>query len=96
MFCEKSCSQKFRNIHGKTPVFESLFNKVADLKACNFIKKRLQYRCFPVNIGKLLRTPVLKKNMRIILTIHDQSQQTFTCSKSTIDAVKKGVKYVHS
>ena len=23
------------------------------LKACNFIKKRLQHRCFPVNIAKL-------------------------------------------
>ena len=29
-------------------------------QVCNFIKKRLQRRCFPVNIGKLLRTPVLK------------------------------------
>ena len=26
------------------------------LKACNFIKKRLQHRCFPVNIAKFLRT----------------------------------------
>ena len=25
---------------------------VAGLKACNFIKKRLQHRCFPVNIVK--------------------------------------------
>ena len=30
------------------------FNKVAGCKACNFIKKRLQHRCFPVNIAKLL------------------------------------------
>ena len=29
-------------------------------KACNFIKKRLQHRCFPVNIAKLFRTPILK------------------------------------
>ena len=28
--------------------------------ACNFIKKRLQHRCFPVNIAKFLRTPILK------------------------------------
>ena len=27
---------------------------------CNFIKKRLQRRCFPVNIAKLLRTSILK------------------------------------
>ena len=32
------------------------FEKVAGLKACNFIKKRLKYRCFPVNIAKFLRT----------------------------------------
>ena len=27
------------------------------LKACNFIKKWLQDRCFPVNFAKFLRTP---------------------------------------
>ena len=30
------------------------------LKACNFIKKRFQYRCFLVNFAKFLRTPLLK------------------------------------
>ena len=29
----------------KTPVLESLFDKVAGLKACKFIKKRLQHKC---------------------------------------------------
>ena len=36
------------NFCRKTPVLESLFNKVAGLRACIFIKKRLQHRCFPV------------------------------------------------
>ena len=40
----------------KTPVSESLFNNVAGFKACKFIKKRLQHRCFPVNIANILRT----------------------------------------
>ena len=40
------CIQQFRNIHNKTPVSEYLFNKFAGLKACNFIKKRLQLGCF--------------------------------------------------
>ena len=35
-------------------MLESLFKKVAGLKACNFIKKRPQHRCFPVNIAKFL------------------------------------------
>ena len=29
-------------------MLKSLFNKVADLKACSIMKKRLQHRCFPV------------------------------------------------
>ena len=44
----KSCSEKFCNIHRKAPVLEFLFNK-----------KRLQRRCFSVNITKFLRTPIL-------------------------------------
>ena len=28
------------------------FEKDADLQTCNFIKKRLHRRCFPVNIAK--------------------------------------------
>ena len=30
------------------------------LKACNLIKKRLQHKCFPVNIAKFVRTSILK------------------------------------
>ena len=41
-------------------MLKSLLNKGAGRKVCNFIKKRLQHRCFPVNIGKFLRTPILK------------------------------------
>ena len=35
-------------------MLESHFNKAAGL--CNFIKRKLQHKCFPVNIAKLLRT----------------------------------------
>ena len=52
IFLKKSYSYKFRNIHRKAPVLESLFNKVAGLHVCNFIKKRLQYRSFSVKIAK--------------------------------------------
>ena len=36
-------------------MFESLFNKVAGVEACNFILKRFQLRCFPVNIVKFFK-----------------------------------------
>ena len=34
-------SEKFPNIHEKTPILESLFNNVAGLDDCNFTEKRL-------------------------------------------------------
>ena len=46
---------KISNSHRKTPVLESLFNKVVGLQPCIFIKKRLQYSCFPVNIKTFWR-----------------------------------------
>ena len=60
LFSEASTAdgeKKFTYIHRKTSVLESLFNKVAGLKASNFTKKRLQRSCFPVYIAKFWRTP---------------------------------------
>ena len=50
MFCKKSLNT----------CVEVFFNKVAGLQACDFVKKRLQHRCFPVKFTKFLRTPFLK------------------------------------
>ena len=60
-------SLKFRNNHTKTLVLESLFNKVAELKGCSFIKQRLQHRYFHVNIAKFLRTAFFIKHLRWLL-----------------------------
>ena len=57
---DKSSQRRLFNIHGKTPVLVSLFNKVLGLKAGSVIEKRLQRRCFPVNIAKYLRATILK------------------------------------
>ena len=67
--CKERCSQKFRKFHRKTPVWKSLFNKVVGLQACNFIKKTLQHRCFPVKLALFLRPPILKNICeRLLLT----------------------------
>ena len=68
LFCKKRSSEKFRKIHRKILVLEPLFNKVARLQACSFIKKRLQHRCFHVDFAKFLRTTILNsicERMRI-------------------------------
>ena len=56
-------SYKVRNIHRKTSVLESLFNKFIGLQACNFTKKRLQHRRFPVNIANFKNT-YFEKHLR--------------------------------
>ena len=59
VFYKKKCSLKICKSDKKTPVLESLFSKGAGLKVCNFIKKRLKQRCFPVKFTRL-RIPILK------------------------------------
>ena len=51
----------------KTTVFESLLNKYAGLKVCNFIKERLQYRCFPMKFTTFLRIPFFTEHIRWLL-----------------------------
>ena len=55
MFFKIGVFKHFAN-HRKVHLLESLFNKGKGLKTCNFIKKRLQHRCFPDKFVKLLRT----------------------------------------
>ena len=57
----RRCSNKnFLIFKGRHQCWNLFFDKNAGLLACNFIKKRLQHRCFLANIHKFLRTPVLK------------------------------------
>ena len=70
VFYKNGYSERFRNFRRKTPVLECLFKKFAGLKVCNFTKNSLQLRCFPVNIVKCLRTPILKNiSKRLLLYI---------------------------
>ena len=57
---QNRCSLKFRNIHKKLLVLGSLFNTIAVFQPCNYIEKKLQHRCFPVNIAKSLKKSILK------------------------------------
>ena len=78
MFCKKGVL-KFRKFYRKTPVLESIFNNISGLQSCNFIKKRLQHRCFPIKFAKFLRTPILK-NICERLFLFVSSQNTITNS----------------
>ena len=43
---------------------ESLFNENGDLRACNFIKKRLQHGMFPCEIRKFLKNTYFEEHLR--------------------------------
>ena len=72
-----------RSSHWKTPVLESLFNKIADLQACIFIKRRLLDRCLPENFAKFSRTSILnniwKRLLRLIPRIRMRLRMTRLC-----------------
>ena len=53
-----------------------LFNKVVGMKTYNLNKKRFQHRHFPVNIVKLLRTPVFKNICERLLQFCYASETT--------------------
>ena len=63
MFFKISILKKFLKLYSKTSVVEFLFNKVATLKGCNFVKKKLRHTCFPVNIAKFLRTSFFTEHL---------------------------------
>ena len=44
-------------------MLESSCNNVKGLKACNFIKKRLQHRSFPVKFEKILRRSTFTEHL---------------------------------
>ena len=62
----RKCSVKnivlnsFAIFTGKYLCWCLFLNKNAGLQACNFIKKRVQHRCFLGNVAKFLRAPILK------------------------------------
>ena len=51
-FFEKDVLKSFANFTGKHLFWSLFFNKVTGLRACSFIKKRLQHRCVPVKLAK--------------------------------------------
>ena len=64
--CHQRCSVKkgvlrdFTKLTGKQLCRRLFFNKVADLRPANWLKKSLWHRCFPVNFAEFLRKPFLQ------------------------------------
>ena len=60
MFYEKNCSSKLCNIHRKTLVSESLFNKVAGFQGYNFIKKKIPTQVYSCKYCEIFKNIYFK------------------------------------
>ena len=70
-------------------MLESLFNKVAGLKACNFTKKGTPTQVFFVNIAKFLRTPFFTEHLRWLLLDFSGKSGEIPLPKISIKAILK-------
>ena len=91
MFFKRKVFKNFCNIHRKTPVLDSLCSKVASLEACKFINKRLQHKCFPMNIANFLRTAFFMEHLwQLLFKVMFETCQNFTMkNKTSVKPVEK-------
>ena len=69
----------------KTPVPESLFNKVVGLRPATLLKKK-PHRCFPVNFAKFSRTPFLQNTSgRLLLYIDNTSENQKLLGRNSLN-----------
>ena len=98
VFFKKVALKKFPKFRRKH-LYQSFFF----LRACNFNKYRLQYRCFPVNFAKSSTTHILKNTYGRLLLKNEQLQVfiyslaklfcVWSCARRwTISAVKSIIK----
>ena len=62
LFYEKRCSYKLHKIHKKTPVPESFFNKIADLRAATLLKKETLAQVLSCEFCKMSTNTLFQNN----------------------------------
>ena len=79
MFCKKGVLRNIAKLTEKH-LRQGLFsNKVAGLRPATLLKKRLWYRCFPVNFVKFIRTTFVTENLRWLLLPGPTLHKEITC-----------------
>ena len=88
-FIKKGVFRNFAKSPGKHLWQSLFFNTVAWLRPATLLKKRLWYRCFPVNFVKFLRTPFLQNTSGWLLLFFF-SQTEYQAKKSwALNILKK-------
>ena len=82
---EKGAFKNFANFTGK-----HLCLRLFSRKACNFIKRKLQHRYFPVKFAKYLKAPIFKNILQRLLLEGERSETSKGISKNIRDKKKNG------
>ena len=80
---EKGAFKNFANFTGK-----HLCLRLFSRKACNFIKRKLQHRYFPVKFAKYLKAPIFKNILQRLLLEGERSETSKGISKNIRDKKK--------
>ena len=94
VFCKNGVLKNFATFTGKH-LFQSLFlNKVPGLRPATLLKKRLWYRCFPVNFATFLRIPLYTSLLddlllSSVISINHLSSGIISCKLKFTDVSKK-------
>ena len=88
IFFKISVRKNFANFTGKRLCWSLVLIDFAGLEAYNFIKKKLQHRCFPVKFWIILRTPFFAEYLRSLLPKRSQVCKSFSESYSPWNAYK--------
>ena len=62
VFCEQNVIKNFAKLTGKY-MWRSLFLMKFQVKTCNFFKKKLRHRCFPVNFANFFMKASLQNTV---------------------------------
>ena len=91
---KKNIYRNFTKFTGKHPHWSLFFNIVPE--ACNFTKKRLKHRCFPLNFVEFLWTPFLQNTSPWLLlyVLHSFRKYWIIGGFFTHNERKKIVNYV--
>ena len=74
LFYKKSVLRNFTKFTGKPLCHGLFFNKAAGLRPATLSKKKLWYRCLPVNFAELLRIPFLQNTSGQLLLCFERAQ----------------------
>ena len=96
VFCRKGVLRNFTKFTGKHLCQSLFFDKVASLRPATLLKKRLWYRCFPVNFVKFQRTPFFIEHLWWLLLSHHQIVYSFKSFRFSLGFEKNFLCYFTS